>query len=56
MEEVYFNEILLEEIKYLLITINDNLVNSVEIFLIFVGILIGFLTGYLFIRVMFNGN
>lgn len=56
MEELYNNEILLEEIKYLLITINDNFVNLVEILLIFAGILIGFLVGYLFIRVITDGS
>lgn len=56
MEELYNNEILLEEIKYVLTTINENFVNLAEIFLIFFGVLIGILVGYVFIRVIFNGN
>lgn len=36
--------------------INNNFVDSIEIFTIFIGLVIGLVLGSLFVKVMFNGT
>lgn len=56
LNEVYQNEMIFEEVKNILITINENIVNFTEIFIVIIGVLIGLVVGYILIRVIFHGT
>lgn len=38
------------------VVMNNNFVDSIEIFIIFIGLVIGLVLGSLFVRVIFNGT